>query len=213
MRISRVVTGLFVCASLWAPYAAFGNTITVFNTGSNSSGVALPVGTTDPHYSLISAPSGVPLTAITTSPNPAWTPNTSSADWISPGESGNSNWPVGNYDYQTTFSLSGLNASTAKLSGSWTSDNNGCIYLNGVNTGQCVAFADFGALHAFSITSGFVAGTNTLDFVISNGGGPSGVIAEVSGTASPTGSPIPEPSSLVLLGTGLLGLASRLRKR
>ena len=191
-----------LCAAACIP--ALADTIAINNTGSTG-GVALATGVTDPHYSLVSAPATVPLTAITTVPNVAWTPNTSTADWISPGSSGNTSWPVGTYVYQTTFTLSpGENAATAQLSGMWTSDNDACIDLNGVNTGQCVGFASFGSLSAFSITSGFMSGVNTLAFVVHNGGGPTGVIAEVSGTVSPGTTPaVPEPSSLFLMGTAL----------
>src|SRR5436309_1459137 len=108
-----------------------GASIGVFNTGEGNFGTALPAGQIDPHYSLISAPFGVPLTAITTVPNPFWTPNTAMADWISPTGAGNLSSPVGEYVYQTTFNLAGFDPSTAKLSGSWTSDNNACIDLNG----------------------------------------------------------------------------------
>jgi PEP-CTERM motif len=200
-----------------AACTAFGDSIVVFNTGE-SGGAAQPVGQTDTHYSLVSAPATVPLTAITTSPNSAWRANTATADWISPGSSGNTNWPVGNYDYQTTFDLSGSNPSTAELSGLWASDNNGCIFLNGATTGDCTGFAAFGSLTAFSITSGFVAGVNTLDFIVTNGGGPSGVIAEVSGTASSasgvtTPSGVPEPSSLLMVGVSLIGVGGLLRRK
>jgi hypothetical protein len=55
-------------------------------------------------------------------------------------------------------------------------------------------------MHPFTIASGFVPGINTLDFVVPNAGGPSGLIASISGTE------VPEPATLTLLGCGLAGL-------
>ena len=203
MRSRIGVFGLIVCGML-SVSSAFGSAITVYNTGETNGGSALSAGTADTHYTLMSAPAGVPLTAIATAANPAWVPNTASADWLSPGASGNTSWAAGTYDYQTTFSLIGLNAATAQLSGLWTADNTGCIYLNGANTGDCVGFADFGKLATFSITSGFLSGMNKLDFIVVNGDGPTGVYAQVGGTAA-AGSPVPEPSSWVLGVTGVVG--------
>jgi len=109
-----------------------------------------------------------------------------------------------------------LDPSTAQLSGFGTSDNDGCIFLNGVDTGSCDGFAQFGTLLPFSITSGFKPGINTLDLIVNNGGevpSPTGVILEVSGTAAPLSS-VPEPSSLsfFLAGGGLFGICT-LRRR
>lgn len=201
---------LLIISSLLA-CNAFARSITIFNTGE-SNGVAMPVGQMDPHYSLISAPPTVPLTAITTLTIPPWTPNTATADWISPGASGYINWPVGLYDYRTTFSLAGLIPNTAQLSGMWASDNDACIFLNGMNTGVCTPFQGFGALAAFSITSGFRPGINTLDLMVDNGGAglATGTIVEISGTANPT---VPEPSSLALLGTGIAACLQFRRSR
>jgi hypothetical protein len=46
-----------------------------------------------------------------------------------------------------------------------------------------------------------VAGLNTLDFVVVNDGGPTGLRVEMSGDAN-----TPEPASLALLAAGLAGL-------
>jgi hypothetical protein len=174
-------------------YSALGDTIDIYNTGESTMGTALPIGQTDPNFSLVSAPAGVPLTAITASPDSFWISNTATADWLSPSSNGSASWPVGTYDYQISFNLAGLDPATAQLSGQWTSDNNGCIDLNGVSTGNCTPFTGFGSLFSFSITTGFQSGVNTLDFVVNNGGGPTGVFAEISGTAAPV-STVPEPS-------------------
>jgi hypothetical protein len=215
----RFAMFVMVCGLAWAPNA-FGDSITIFNTGESLGGTALATGLADSHYSLISAPTGVPLTALTTTPNGAWTPNTATADWIGTVNGGALSSAVGTYDYQTTFNLTGDIPSTASLSGLWTSDNQGCIFLNGTSTGDCTGGAAFGSLQAFSITSGFISGVNTLDFVIVNGGGPTGVIAEFStATVSsssnppPVSSVVPEPSTLVLVGTSLLGLCGGLRNK
>jgi hypothetical protein len=37
---------------------------------------------------------------------------------------------------------------------------------------------------AFSIHSGFLSGTNTLDFLVTNGGGPTGLLVAIATTTS-----------------------------
>lgn len=119
---------------------------------------------------------------------------------------------MGNYTYRTTFSLNGFIASSASIAGRWSVDNAGVnIVLNGVSTGLS-SNDGFQAFKTFSISSGFVSGLNTIDFVVSNFGGPTGLRAELSGDATASVL-IPEPASLLVLGGTLLGLGLIRRKQ
>jgi len=195
--------------------AGHANPIGVFNTGVNSSGVPLADGTLgDTHYLLTSVPAGSTTSIrVRTSaggfPIGPWVGDDSISAWIGPNNDAQLDGPVGSYDYRTTFDLTGLNPATASLTGQWSVDNEGLdILINGVSKG--ITAGGFSAFTGLSISSGFVAGVNTLDFIVNNDGGPTGLRVEISGTAE--ASAAPEPASFVLIGAGLLAL-SRLRRR
>jgi hypothetical protein len=118
--------------------------------------------------------------------------------------------------YQTTFSLAGLDPSTAVLNFTMLVDNDITVVLNGSQVfaaGHGLSTLFTGTPLGFSVNSDFVAGTNTLDFIVGNGFGPTGVDAKVSGTATPIGtSAVPEPFVLVLCAGGLLAMDG-LRRR
>src|SRR5258708_2997504 len=64
------------------------------------------------------------------------------------------------------------------------------MLLNGVQV--AVTGSSFSAFTSFTIGSGFLAGTNTLDFVVNNGGSspnPTGLRVDLSGTASTSTQP------------------------
>jgi hypothetical protein len=190
-----------LCACPWGVEA---NPILIFDTGVNGSGTPLADGTIgDPHYSLTSVPGGsTTAIRVRTSaggfPVPPWLGDNSTSAWIGPNNDTADDGPVGSYTYRTTFDLTGLNPATANLSGQWSTDNNGLnILINGIPTGFFTGFTSFSdGFSAFTISSGFVSGINTLDFVVNNGGGPTGLRVEVSGTAAA----VPEPTSLALFG-------------
>lgn len=193
---------------------SFASSITIYGTGAGQGSN----GQVDAHYSLISAPTGAGP-AYTTGAYPGWTMAPPGTQWINPDSTINEQSPGGNYDYQTSFNLTGLRPNTAVLMGSWGADNSGEILLNGLlatGTGTVITGDEgFLQLTAFTITgntgAGFLAGVNTLDFVVNNEpDSPTGLVVDISGTADAS---TPEPSSLALFGSGVLGLTGLLRRK
>lgn len=226
-------TSLVALLAVAVPVAQ-ANPIAIYSTGTNASGTGLATaGNADPHWSLCSTTPTVtaPTTPCATTPTAAivastiptqWAPDNSTSQWIGPkaneGTGPGGTDPAGYYEYETTFDLTGLLASTAKLTGSAAADN--CIadvLINGTSTGNhntdagsaCDNSNNYANFLAFSIVSGFVSGLNTLTFIMENASGasgnPSGLNVRISGTANPL--PVPEPGTLGLFGlAALLGL-------
>ncbi|MBI4876304.1 MAG: PEP-CTERM sorting domain-containing protein [Acidobacteria bacterium] len=202
----------------------------LFGTGVDGAGAVLPGGSSDTHWNLSIQGGGAAAAQVTSdAAKPGlWIANDSLSKWISFTGAGNPNavetvgadWM---YSYTQTFSLTNfyLNSNLA-ISGQYAMDNYGAVYLNG-NLVQTLAdtipsvFTNFSALHSFSITgpTNFVAGTNTLQFVVYNRN--MGTTPNATGLRlqidSAKGELIPEPGTLVLLGGGLLALGFYRRRR
>ena len=166
----------------------------LYNTGVGAGGTLLASGAVDLHWQLIqSADATFPgPNAIVVNdagfPIPPWLANGPASKWLAPQASQAVGNQPGDYKYRLSFDLTGLEPSTAVISGYWTSDNGGPqVLLNGTTTGA-ISDGYFPALgNRFTINTAFIAGVNTLDFVVTNGGpgiNPTGVRVELSGTAN-----------------------------
>ena len=206
-----VTGGSLVALGVMTPQAAKAIAIQgLYNTGVDSLGNALPDNTLDPHYALTSQPSPFSVTASTVpqgyplSPNGPWVADSANSRWIGTQLDA----PIGNYVYQTTFDLpTNTDFSSVLLTGEWATDNQGEIFLNGNSTNNVLGFGNFQSLNFFTINSGFQNGINTLDYVVSNGDGPTGLrVANISGNYDVTAVPW-ETDTLSLIGsTTIFGL-------
>ena len=145
-----------------------------FGTGVGATGVVLADGEVDPQYKLTlntdnseSQDALVQDSTVFPIVGGTWVFNSDQSKWIGPrfetsGAAG------GDYTYQTTFDLTGFDPNTVVLLGGWATDNLGTdIKLNGNSTGLLNG-TQFGALTPFTITTGFQAGVNTLEFLVNN---------------------------------------------
>lgn len=211
---------ILLCALTTQSYAAsITAPITLFNTGVDAAGNALIGGNgiVDPHYSIFSSDIAGVTTGVSavTYFNGAYAPDSATSRWISHSATG---FPGGGTTtFRTTFDLTGLNPSSAVITGMNAADNAGTILLNGTSVGSLNG--SFNTLVPFTISTGFINGLNTLDFAVTDFGPPLALrIADISGTANnagptPVPEPVPEPVSIALLGLGLAGIAAVRRKR
>jgi len=215
MKKSLLMIALSVLVLMSSAGAA---TINVCNTGENATCTGLAAaGSVDPHYTLTAtadATNGPGPNAFVGTGIPApWLANGPNSQWITPNVNGSFNLNPGNYTYTETFTLP-VGFGTAQLSGTWATDNTGTASLNGTpfSTTPALSCCQM-PMTAFSVTSGFVSGTNTLTFVVNNAGtspNPTGLRVEISGSTNA----VPEPTSLACVGAGLIalgGIARRLR--
>lgn len=212
---SRLLASAVVAAMALLPIAqAQAATITgLFNTGTDASNVALVGGNgvTDPHYQIVAStsPGFVGNQAVTF--QCCYAAEDADSRWISLGAGGS---PGSNTTrYRLSFDLTGLNAATAQIGGSWGADNLGTIFLNGANTG--ITTSNFSFLTSFNIATGFVSGVNNVDFEIQDFGPPTAFrVDNLAGTAdlAATGG-VPEPATWAMMIMGFFGLGGVLRSR
>jgi hypothetical protein len=158
---------------------------TLFNSGLNLPGQA------DSNYVLTAStystppPPNIPATVMVNHAN--WLANNTTSRWIGPVASGTTSVPVGNYNFRTTFSLSGMDTNSARITLRFAADNRVTnVFLNGIAKG--LTNIGFSTLCPASVLSNnFVSGINALDFFTVNdapSASPAGFRVEASGTAN-----------------------------
>jgi len=177
-----------VAISLLLGASAFADPISgLYNTGVDDSGTPLADGSLDSHYTITSAPYsdyyGLPVAAAYNSSNsypiPPWLGDDSVSSWIAPvgllqdyGYGSTYDF-AGNYDYQTTFEVTGSDLSDLSISGQYAADDGLVgILLNGnsisvSNPGSFSSWTSF-TLDQTDAAGDFVTGVNTLDFIVNN---------------------------------------------
>lgn len=189
----------------------------LYNTGVDDSGILIAPtigGTPDPHYQILETGNNA---VLIWSLNGTWLENGPDSRWLWQ----NPDATPGNVvrTFRLTFDLSGLDPSTAAISGRWSSDNNGLdILVNGNSTGQTTPVEAFRNWHSFNIPNQYlVAGANQIDFKVDEIGAPGAFRAEfLHGTADPIFTGVPDPASsvgLMSLGLASLGLVRRLGRK
>jgi len=141
-------------------------------TGFDLDGALLPEDAIDPHYTLWFSSDVNSL-----GPNTVVPPNTldynandAGSQWISPAVS--LGGARGVYIYRTRFLLDSTVPQGSTLTASVLSGGSLTVLLNGLPTGVSNLNPAFPGPHriafSFTLTNGFVAGVNTLDFVVDN---------------------------------------------
>lgn len=148
----------------------------LYNTGVDNTDAVLPDGDTDSHYELIVNPHIESTVAVvqdsTAFPIVAgpWLANTDASKWIGP-ELNTVSGAVGLYTYRTSFDLTGRDPRSVFIRGRWASDNAGRdIQVNGVSSGnaQSPGFSSYTQFTLSGTNQTFVAGPNTIDFIVEN---------------------------------------------
>ncbi|BAQ63278.1 Calx-beta domain-containing protein [Geminocystis sp. NIES-3709] len=143
------------------------SSLSLYNTGVDSNRVPLPNNSTDdPHYDLVSIPSGSDSDILVINSGDGI------SGWISPNNNNSNIAPPGNYIYRTTFTLpEGINPNNFTINGLWHTDDMGTMITLNNRAQYLSSFPNYNTdWIPFTINNGFVTGENTLEFTVNNAG-------------------------------------------
>ena len=201
-------------------HAASTTNLNLYSTGeqtvwSSATQTAYAAGSNDTQWSIASLPSGSAANALATTPNTGWVANSSTSNWISDiaDNTGQTGSAAGAYDYRTSFIIPAtVVLSTVQIQFTFAADDTvSSVLFDGASTG--ISGGTYGSTSATqtisSANAAFTYGTNRIDFVTSNTGGPQGL--KVSFTSATGTGVAPEPGALTLTALGALPLIGFLR--
>jgi hypothetical protein len=209
MRLSRfvLIASVFGLCSL-----ANANSIPVFSTGNGST----VDGTVDTHWTFTDSGNSTSGNAkVGANPGvdffngaPPWVANTSSSAWIVDNTS-NSQSGGGSLIFTQTFSMAGLDPTTAAMSLSWAIDDTGTLVLNGhtIGTLSTQGFS-WDILNSVTVPAAdFIAGTNTLVATVTNNDNTfEGTNVSITSATANALVGTPEPATWALFGLGVASL-------
>jgi len=208
---------LLACAS------AVGSALVLPGTGFEDNGNPLAPGAVDPYWIMDHNPVDDSTNAYFIAPGTGnwwgeYAPNTNApvfqgSGWISTNPLNGYNGPAP-YSFSMSFSLAGFDLNTVSLSGLWSIADTGTLSINGFLIDTLYeADKPWMAMHNFTVSDPayFLQDINTITMTMT-ASDQYFEAARFEGTITGEVTGVPEPGTLLLMGTGIVGVCGALRR-